>query len=234
MNSICTKITSSSTPVHRTWHRSMPTWCMGMTLTLMTVLVMNTAQAQDPVLSQRLDAARQNAALRDQLVVQGRKAAAVCAYCHGEGGNSVKPDVPNLAAQNPVYLLEQLQKFSNGTRRNEFMEGLVKALKPDEQVGVALFFASQTVLPAAPSAPTLLAKGKSYYERLCLRCHGAEGHGNDKIARLAGQQTPYLILSLKRYRNGTGERLDPLMSSNTKLMSDADIEAVATYVSSMP
>jgi cytochrome c553 len=62
--------------------------------------------AQDTALVARLEAARQNPVLRDQLVQQGRKAAAVCAYCHGDGGNSVKPDVPNLAAQNTAYLLE--------------------------------------------------------------------------------------------------------------------------------
>jgi cytochrome c553 len=190
--------------------------------------------AQESALIQRLEAARQNASLKEQLVTQGRKAAAVCAYCHGEGGNSVKPDVPNLAAQNAAYLVEQIQKFSDGRRRNEFMEGLVKALKTDEKVGVALYFAEQKVNPPQATSSQLAAKGKSYYERLCFRCHGTDGHGNEKIARIAGQQTSYLIFTLKRYRNGTGERLDPLMSSNTKLMSDADIDAVAAYVTTMP
>lgn len=192
------------------------------------------ANAQDAALAQRLEAAHQNPSLRDQLVGQGRKAAAVCAYCHGEGGNSVKPDVPNLAAQNAAYLVEQIQKFSDGRRRNEFMEGLMKALKTDEKVGVALFYAQQKVNSSQATSSPLIAKGKSYYERLCFRCHGADGHGNEKIARIAGQQAPYLTLTLKRYRDGTGERLDPLMSSNTKLMSDADIEAVTAYVTTMP
>jgi cytochrome c553 len=77
--------------------------------------------AQDSALVNRLEASRQNPTLNDQLVVLGRKAAAVCAYCHGDGGNSVKPDVPNLAGQNTAYLLEQIQQFSDGRRRNEFM-----------------------------------------------------------------------------------------------------------------
>jgi cytochrome c553 len=190
--------------------------------------------AQDSALVARVQAARQHPALRDQLVQQGRKAAAVCAYCHGDGGNSVKPDVPNLAAQNTAYLLEQIQQFSDGRRRNEFMQGLMKALKPDEKVGVALFFSEQQVQYKSATGSDLINKGRSYYDRLCFRCHGTDGHGSEKIARIAGQQAPYLALSLKRYRDGTGERLDPLMSANTKLMTDADMAAVVAYVTSMP
>ena len=44
----------------------------------------------------------------------------------------------------------------------------------------------------------------------------------------------YLRLTLQRYRAGTGVRANSIMTSNTKLMSDADIEAVVAYVSSMP
>jgi cytochrome c553 len=42
-----------------------------------------------------------------------------------------------------------------------------------------------------------------------------------------------LSTTLKRYRTGVGVRTDPLMAASTKLMSDADIEAVVAYVSSM-
>lgn len=185
-------------------------------------------------LQTRLQDAGRDPALHDQLYKLGRKAAAVCAYCHGEGGNSVKLDVPNLAAQNPAYLLEQIHKFNDGRRKNVFMEGMTKALKDDEKVGVVLFFSSQAVQVRPPAQPALAAQGKQYYERICFRCHGADGAGNEKIARIAGQQPEYLRLTLQRYRNGSGERIDPLMAANTKLMSDADIQAVVAYVSSMP
>lgn len=185
-------------------------------------------------LQTRLQDAGRDPALHDQLYKLGRKAAAVCAYCHGEGGNSVKLDVPNLAAQNPAYLLEQIHKFNDGRRKNVFMEGMTKALKDDEKVGVVLFFSSQAVQVRPPAQPALAAQGKQYYERICFRCHGADGAGNEKIARIAGQQPEYLRLTLQRYRSGSGERIDPLMAANTKLMTDADIQAVVAYVSSMP
>ena len=56
---------------------------------------------------------------------------------------------------------------------------------------------------------------------------------SSQYARIAGQQRDYLRISLKRYRDGKGPRIDPLMAANTRGMSDADIEAVVAYVSSM-
>ena len=80
----------------------------------------------------------------------------------------------------------------------------------------------------------LAAKGQEYFEKTCFRCHGTGGRGNEQIARIAGQQPVYLRLTLQRYRAGTGVRANSIMTPNTKLMSDADIEAVVAYVSSMP
>ena len=57
--------------------------------------------------SERMAAAQKDAALTASLQKTGRRVAgSVCANCHGEGGNSVLPDVPNLAGQNQAYLLE--------------------------------------------------------------------------------------------------------------------------------
>lgn len=184
-------------------------------------------------LSARLAEAQSNPQLATELLVKGRRAAAVCANCHGEGGNSVKPDFPNLAGQNPVYLLEQMRQFADGRRRYEFMEGMIKAMTSDEKVGVVLFYAAQPVISSAPTNPALAAKGKEHFDKICFRCHGQDGHGNDTFARIAGQQSVYLTATLKRYRGGQGPRNNPLMTDNTRHMTDADIDAVAAYVASM-
>ena len=185
-------------------------------------------------LSVRLKDAQNDPKLADALFKTGRKVAAVCANCHGEGGNSTKPDIPNLAAQNPAYLLEQLRKFADGSRRFEFMEGMIKALSTDEKVGIVLFYSVQRASAKSAPSPGLAAKGKEYFNKVCFRCHGENGLGSDKFARIAGQQPEYLKVTLKRYRTGTGARVDPLMAANTKLMTDADIDAVVAYVASMP
>ncbi len=172
--------------------------------------------------------------LADELFKVGRKVAAVCANCHGDGGNSTRPSIPNLAGQNPAYLLEQVRQFADGRRRNEFMEGMIRAMNADEKIGMVLFYASQEVTPKPATHVALARKGQEYYDKTCFRCHGNVGRGNDQIARIAGQQDEYLRTTLKSYRDGAGVRANSIMTPNTRNMSDADIEAVVAYVSSMP
>ena len=164
---------------------------------------------------------------------RGSKVAAVCANCHGQGGNSSKSGIPNLAGQNPAYLLEQLRQFGEGQRRNEFMEGLIRVLSPAEKIAVAIFYSSQEVIHKPSASAALVSQGMAYYSKVCWRCHGEQGRGNEKVARIAGQQADYLTLTLRRYREGSNIRIEPLMAANTRLMTDADIAAVVAYVSSM-
>lgn len=185
-------------------------------------------------LDARFAEAKSNPDLADTLQKIGRKVANVCANCHGEAGNSSKPDVPNLAGQNPAYLLEQLRQFADGRRRNAFMEGMIKAMTSDEKVGMVLFYAVQPVAHTPVASADLAAKGQTYYGKVCFRCHGLDGHGNEQLARIAGQQAAYLEATLKRYRAGSGVRVNPLMADNTRLMTDGDIEAVVAYVHAMP
>ena len=185
-------------------------------------------------LSARMAEAQANPQLSGQLLTKGRNAAAVCAHCHGEGGNSVKPDIPNLAGQNPVYLLEQMRQFADGRRRFEFMEGMIKAMTADEKVGAALFYAGQSVVATAPASTVLAAKGQTYFSKNCVSCHGSDGRGNQTFARLAGQQPNYLRVTLINYRQGKGPRNNAAMNAVTRQMTDADIEALVAYVSSMP
>lgn len=171
--------------------------------------------------------------LADDLYKVGRKVSAVCANCHGDGGNSTKPSVPNLAGQNPAYLLEQVRQFADGRRRYEFMEGMIRAMNSDEKIGMVLFYAAQPVTPKPAADAALLAKGQEIFGKNCFRCHGDMGRGNDQIARIAGQQTDYLRSTLKRYRDGPNTRANSIMTPNTKLLTDADIESLVAYVSSM-
>ena len=163
----------------------------------------------------------------------GSKAAAVCAFCHGTNGNSVNSDIPNLAGQNPAYLLEQMRQFSTGERRFEFMEGLIKALKPEDKIAIAVFFSNQEVQPKPATNATLVNRGQAFYTKNCLSCHGEQGRGSEGFARIAGQQPGYLALTLRRYRDGSTIRKGSLMAPSTKAMTDDDISTVAAYVSSL-
>lgn len=184
-------------------------------------------------LEERLGFVIQDTKAADSAARAGKKVSFFCANCHGESGNSSRPDVPNLAGQNPAYLLEQVKKFADGRRRNDFMQGLIKAMNDEEKVNAVVYFTSQEVKPHPTSNPALVSRGKEIFFKVCQRCHGDQGRGNEKIPRLAGQQPEYLTLSLKRYRDGTGERIDPFMAANTKNLSDADINALVAFVSGM-
>lgn len=169
----------------------------------------------------------------NKLRVAGKKAAFFCANCHGEDGNSAHGHIPNLAGQNAVYLLNQIEKFADGRRQDEFMTGMIKVLKPEDRFNMAIFYSSQPVRPAASNNPALVSKGKQLYDSICKTCHGAQGYGNEKIARLAGQQPGYVKLSLEQYRKGTKERNDPVMGSVARRLKDADIAALAAYLPTM-
>jgi cytochrome c553 len=163
----------------------------------------------------------------------GKKASFFCVNCHGGNGVSKLPEVPNLAGQNADYLLEQTRRFGRGQRKDEFMQGLIKVLKEEEKIQISLFYAGQNPKPGKPDSAEA-AKGKQIYTQFCLRCHGSTARGNETIPRLAGQHPEYLILSVTRYRNKTGERQEAQMSSAVAPLKDADIKAVAAYLYGLP
>lgn len=163
----------------------------------------------------------------------GEEIARFCRHCHGDTGISTHPEIPNLASQNPAYLLDQMNKIAASQRKSVPMEGLIKALKPEERANIALYFSQQKVLPQQAKDTAGTEAGRNLYAKLCVYCHGANAYGSDNIPRLAGQQTLYLQLSLKRYRSGNGERIDPRMQSYTRNLKDNDIDNLAAYLASL-
>ena len=163
----------------------------------------------------------------------GRKVAQFCANCHGEQAGARYAELPNLAGQHPVYLLNQIELFRVGRRIEPFMQGLGKALSPEEKAGVAFYYAN---LPADPSIATpgpRSAEGGQLFARHCARCHGAAGHGGENFPRLAGQQPEYLRQTLKRYLKGGPERIYPPMTAAVMALGEQNIEAVVAYLSSL-
>lgn len=78
------------------------------------------------------------------------KAAATCAVCHGPQGMAMQPDVPNLAGQSAIYLVEQLRNFRSGKRAHEVMAVIAKPLSNREIDDLAQWYSSLqvTVEPA--------------------------------------------------------------------------------------
>lgn len=167
-------------------------------------------------------------------IVAGKRAAFFCANCHGDSGVSTLEHVPNLAGQNAFYLLAQIDKFGDGRRKDDFMAGLVKVLKPDERFNIAVFYASQPVPPTPAKNPSQATAGGKHFARACVGCHGAKAYGTREVARLAGQRSGYLVTTLKNYRSGSGLRADPRMTGVSKKLFDAEIADLASYLGTLP
>lgn len=185
-------------------------------------------------LHEKMAQINQDPASLSAAVVRGQKSAAVCRHCHGVGGNSVLSDVPNLASQNASYLLEQMNKYVLGQRKSsDFMQGMIKALSPEERIDIALFLSQQPVTRKAASDNARSVAGKKVYYTLCVSCHGTNGIGTEKIPRLAGQQVKYVEDSMKRYRSGGGQRMDAKMAAYARNLTDADIQNLAGYLATL-
>lgn len=66
----------------------------------------------------------------------------------------------------------------------------------------------------------------------CVSCHGLNGKStNPNNPSLKSQQKNYLVKSLQAYRDK--KREDPMMNSLTASLTDADIDDLATYYSSL-
>ena len=171
----------------------------------------------------------------------GQQKAAVCGGCHGADGNAVNPMWPDLAGQHESYLYQQLKLFKSGERANAIMAGQVANLSDQDMQDLAAYFAAQE-LKLGETAPDLAKLGRQIYMGgdpannlpACAACHGPAGHGNPASVypRLSGQNAQYVVAQLKAYRAGerAGYPAAQIMSQIAARMSDAEIEATASYV----
>ena len=175
--------------------------------------------------------------IKQRAVEAGSDRALLCSYCHGDNGNSKKPVIPNLAGQNPFYLLDQIDRFSDGRRKNFVMNSLAKSFTAEDKINLAIFYSSMDVKPI--NIDRQLAKvGRSIFNTKCSSCHGPKGLGNKTFARLAGQQTTYVTNTLFRFRDNARSsdssrettRQSSLMESVVKNLTDEQINALAAYV----
>ncbi len=76
-----------------------------------------------------------------------------------------------------------------------------------------------------------IAAGKAK-AAICMACHGAAGISpNDLWPNLAGQKEGYLLKQIKAFRDG--DRIDAMMAPMVKPLTDADVENLAAYFSSL-
>lgn len=175
-------------------------------------------------------------------------ASQVCAACHAADGNSTAPANPKIAGQFPEYLHKQLSDFKaqdgkKAVRENAIMAGMVANLSESDMKGLASYFASQKLKPAAASDKDLAALGQKLWRGgnassgvpACAGCHGPAGAGiPGQYPRLAGQYAEYVAAQLKLFKEG-GRANDPngAMRGVAARMTEREIRAVAQYAAGL-
>jgi cytochrome c553 len=135
----------------------------------------------------------------------------VCVACHGEQGVSVAPEYPNLAGQSGAAIYKQLSDFRTGSRTNQLMTDIAKALDEATLADVAAYYAAQ---PQRNPDPATLAESPPAIVHLvelgdpsrnippCAACHRPGSGGPIEAPVLSEQGRDYIVKQLKMYAAG--------------------------------
>lgn len=170
-------------------------------------------------------------------------ASGVCSACHGPNGHSISPVFPNLAGQQPAYIVLQLDAFRSKLRGDPnaraYMWGMASELSDATIKSLADYYASQKPAPGVTGDPRLMAEGKTIFTKgipqqkvqACAACHGEDAQGNGPFPRLGGQHVGYLVAQLDGFKSGLRGNA-PIMTDVVKTMSEEQLRAAATYAAS--
>jgi len=155
--------------------------------------------------------------------VAGEEASANCRKCHGARGISNDPMVPNLAGQEPVYLVNAIKAYRDHER--DYEDNM--PTKTDEQIkNLAAYYSIQKAVASVHgeiSGQELAAK--------CDRCHNPTSLERKlSVPSLNGQSHDYLVKAMKEYR--AEDRDNSMMHKMSTRYNDEMIEALATYYAS--
>ncbi|GMQ92368.1 MAG: c-type cytochrome [Gammaproteobacteria bacterium] len=176
-------------------------------------------------------------------VAAGKAKSAICAGCHGQGGNSTIPSNPILAGQNAAYIVKQLKAFKSGKRKNKVMAGFAASLNDRDMQNVAAYYASRKPIPSrAANIKALLKQGARLYRggnassgvSACMSCHGPSGQGIPPLfPKVSGQHASYMAAQLKAFKSGA--RKDPrgMMTKIASRMTYKEIRAVSEFMAGL-
>ncbi len=181
-------------------------------------------------------------------VENGQKKVAMCIGCHGiVGYQSSFPEVhkvPKISGQSAKYISAALSAYKAGERKHPTMRGIADSLNDQDIADVSAYYAQHgkaanaPELPAEPSrkpsaqVDALLKKGA------CVSCHGTNFAKpiDPAYPHIAGQHADYLFVALKSYKqenNAKVGRTNGVMAGVAKQFSNAELKAMANYISSL-
>lgn len=156
-----------------------------------------------------------------------------CVDCHGLDGRGENPDIPNLAAQSPEYLVEAMLAYRDGRRLHAALQDMVQGMTDEDIRNIAGYFADLPALPVLENKTDHMAAEPAGepIAKVCEECHGTNGISNTEgVPSLAGQQPAYLIVAIEEYSDGTRMHTD--QGDMLAEMRQVDIERIAIYFAS--
>ncbi len=174
----------------------------------------------------------------------GESKAAVCAACHGPGGNSAMPDWPKLAGQGSSYIAGQLKDFKSGKRNNPIMAAQVINLTDADFADLGAYYGQQKVTPGladkaavATAEPLYRAGDAARGIPACASCHGPKGTGNPAAGypHVGGQHAKYTATQLTAYKSGerAGTPNGQIMAAVASKLTEQEIQALSSYLNGL-
>ena len=165
--------------------------------------------------------------------------AGACAGCHGEGGNSVGPAAPSIAAMDPVVFVDIMEAFKSGDTYSTIMGRIAKGYSSEDFEKMASYFHAQEYQPAKqPYDKALAEAGSKLHEKYCEKCHAEGGKplvDEEDYNILAGQWVPYLKFAMSDFREERRE-MEKKMARKLEEMLERDgeesLEALYAYYAS--
>jgi cytochrome c553 len=169
-----------------------------------------------------------------------------CTVCHGREGRATADGYfPRIAGKPAGYLHNQLVNFRSGRRHNATMTYFVEHMSDAYLREIAAYFAALDLpYPAAQATGTLqaLERGRRLVTQgdpqrripPCAQCHGASLLGAEpSMPGLLGLPHYYIAGQIGAWRTGLRQAAAPdCMAEVAKQLTDADIAAVAAWLSS--
>lgn len=169
----------------------------------------------------------------------GQVKSLICQACHGKEGSPAKPDCPKLTGQYAVYIQKQIKDFQMGSRKDPVMTDIAVRLTNEQDVlDIAAYFASQKQMKGDSRVVNTAGHRRFVAGNGCQTCHGINGKGlapdNPRTPVIGGQHKDYLVKQLKDFRsNARTNEGSGMMGLIADLMTDAQIDAVASYESGL-
>ncbi len=160
-----------------------------------------------------------------------------CAACHQpDGAGAADGDIPIIAGQHYEVIVAQLVDFRRTERVDLRMNAFSSSHRLESSQDLADVAAFISSLPVQRTGKVgtgqFTALGSQAYRRACVSCHGADAEGNGQLRypRLAGQHYGYLVEQIDTMIRGTRFNLSRDHSKLLKSLTNQEIAGVADYV----